>query len=179
MKEVFTGPQHLDRKISRRSRFNTKYVGKPSRLNPDNSSDKSSLAMNKNTITLLLILALSWMSCVPPESQVAANEPMTPFDFIISTIWFFLTGLMILYIMVLRPKQLGEQEHENFIKGLKKNDGVITSGGIYARVVGVRDDFVTVEIAQNVRVKVKPEDIHPSRDKGAGEKTDSANKKDK
>ena len=40
------------------------------------------------------------------------------------------------------------------LANLKKNDEIITSGGLYGRVLALADDVVTVEIAPNVRVRV-------------------------
>ncbi|HEX9880516.1 MAG TPA: preprotein translocase subunit YajC, partial [Candidatus Binatia bacterium] len=37
---------------------------------------------------------------------------------------------------------------------LKKNDEVITSGGIYGKVVALTDSVITLEVAQNVRIRV-------------------------
>ena len=37
---------------------------------------------------------------------------------------------------------------------LKKNDEVMTSGGIYGKVVALKDDEVTLEVAPNVRLRV-------------------------
>jgi preprotein translocase subunit YajC len=40
------------------------------------------------------------------------------------------------------------------LSNLKEGDQVITSGGIYGRITGIRDDKVTLEISDKVRVKV-------------------------
>ncbi len=84
---------------------------------------------------------------------------MGPHDFIINTVMFFLLGLFIYYMLVLKPQQ-EQQIEKKKIQSLKKNDRVVTSGGIFGRVVSVAEDAVTIEIAQNVRIRVKPSHVH-------------------
>jgi preprotein translocase subunit YajC len=40
------------------------------------------------------------------------------------------------------------------LSNLKEGDNVLTSGGIYGRITGIKDDRITVEISDKVRVKV-------------------------
>ena len=65
----------------------------------------------------------------------------------------------IFYFLVIRPQQTKIKAQESMIKGLKKGDRVVTTGGIIARVSGVFDDHVLLEIANGVRVKFQPAKI--------------------
>ncbi len=95
-------------------------------------------------------------SVVPVSAQ--PNQPaMSPAEFITSTVWYFLIGLAIYWMLVLKPSQAKQDAQKEFLDNLKKNDEVMISGGIFGRVFGVRPEFITVEIAQNVRVKVRPD----------------------
>jgi len=60
----------------------------------------------------------------------------------------------VFYFLIIRPQQQKQNEHTKMLANLKKNDEVITSGGLYGRVQTISDDVVTVEIAPNVRVRV-------------------------
>ena len=60
----------------------------------------------------------------------------------------------IFYLLILRPQQQKQKEHRVMLSNLKKNDDIITSGGLYGKVIQIADDIVTVEIAPNVRVRV-------------------------
>ncbi|MEO8604110.1 MAG: preprotein translocase subunit YajC [bacterium] len=60
----------------------------------------------------------------------------------------------IFYFMLIRPQQQKQKEHKLLLANLKKNDEVITTGGMYGRVMSLTDEIVTVEIAPNVRVRV-------------------------
>jgi preprotein translocase subunit YajC len=56
--------------------------------------------------------------------------------------------------MVIRPQQKKSKDHQAMLNKLKKNDEVMTSGGIYGKVVALTDNVVTLEVAPNVRIRV-------------------------
>lgn len=58
------------------------------------------------------------------------------------------------YLFLVRPQQKQRKELEQQISSIKKDDTILTAGGIYARVVAVKEQEVEAEIAQNVRVKI-------------------------
>jgi preprotein translocase subunit YajC len=61
---------------------------------------------------------------------------------------------VIFYFLLIRPQQKRAKDHRTLLSNLKLGDQVLTSGGIYGRVTGLRDDVVTVEISDKVRVKI-------------------------
>jgi preprotein translocase subunit YajC len=61
---------------------------------------------------------------------------------------------VIFYFLLIRPQQKQRKEHQSLLSNLKVGDNVLTSGGIYGRITGIKDDKVTVEISDKVRVKV-------------------------
>lgn len=62
--------------------------------------------------------------------------------------------LLIFYFLLIRPQQKRAKEHKSMVSGLKRGDNVITSSGIYGRVVGIDGQVVTLEIAKNTHVRV-------------------------
>jgi preprotein translocase subunit YajC len=60
----------------------------------------------------------------------------------------------IFYFLLIRPQQKRAKDHRALLSSLKVGDQVLTSGGIYGRVTGLRDDVITLEISDKVRVKV-------------------------
>jgi len=62
---------------------------------------------------------------------------------------------VILYFLLIRPQQKRSREHENMVANLKRNDEIITSGGIYGRVSAISDKALTLEIAPNVRIRLE------------------------
>jgi preprotein translocase subunit YajC len=58
------------------------------------------------------------------------------------------------YFLMLRPQQRRVKTLQNAIANLKKNDQVVTSGGILGKIVKVDDQYVELEIAPTVKIKV-------------------------
>jgi preprotein translocase subunit YajC len=61
---------------------------------------------------------------------------------------------VVFYFLLIRPQQKKAKEHQNYLANLKKGDRVITGGGIHGQITGITDSVITLEIAENVRVKV-------------------------
>lgn len=61
---------------------------------------------------------------------------------------------VIFYFLLIRPQQKKAKEHQAFLNNLRKGEKVITNGGIHGRITGLTDNTVTLEIADNVRIKV-------------------------
>src|SRR5579862_2166044 len=84
--------------------------------------------------------------------------------------------IAVIYLLVFRPQQQKAKEHKLMLANLKKNDEIITNGGLYGRVMALADDVVTVEIAPNVKVRVSRPQIATvvlavkASDRSAGEK---------
>lgn len=60
-----------------------------------------------------------------------------------------------MYFLIIRPQQKRQKEHQAMLGKLAAGDEVVTSGGILGRIVEIGDNFVTLEIAENVRIKVQ------------------------
>ena len=66
----------------------------------------------------------------------------------------------IFYFMIIRPQQRQQKTHKAYLEGLKKGDEVITNGGLIGRISGVQGDVLTLEIANNVRVRVLKDQVN-------------------
>ena len=62
---------------------------------------------------------------------------------------------LIFYFLVWRPQRKQQQERDQMLKGIKKNDRVVTTGGLLGVVTSVRDDEITLKVdeAQKVRIR--------------------------
>ncbi len=74
---------------------------------------------------------------------------------------------VVFYMFLIRPQQKRAKEHEAKINAVQKNDDVVTAGGLMGKVTKVADDYVEVEIASNVRVKVVKSTIANVQPRGA------------
>jgi preprotein translocase subunit YajC len=63
--------------------------------------------------------------------------------------------VVIFYFLLIRPQQKKQKEHQAMLGKLSEGDEVVTAGGILGRIVEVGDQFLTLEIADNVRIKVQ------------------------
>ncbi len=73
----------------------------------------------------------------------------------LSTIIFLLGFILIFYFMLWRPQSKKAKEHQQLTSNLKKDDEVITNGGLLGRVIKVTEQFLVLEIATGVDVVVK------------------------
>jgi len=69
---------------------------------------------------------------------------------------FLLMGLLIVvfYFFMIRPQSKRQKELKKFQDSLENGKNVVTQGGIFGKVREVKDNYVVVEIADNVRIKV-------------------------
>ena len=61
----------------------------------------------------------------------------------------------VFYVLIIRPQQKKLDQHGQMLKALRRGDRVVTSGGIVGTISKLEgDDYLIVEIAENVRVKI-------------------------
>ena len=65
----------------------------------------------------------------------------------------------IFYFLLIRPQQQKAKKMRELLSNLKKDDMVVTSGGIHGKITGLTDTIATLEIAPNVRIKVSRSQI--------------------
>src|SRR5262249_21154383 len=80
--------------------------------------------------------------------------------------------IAIFYFLLIRPQTQQAKEHSKMLKELKRNDEVVTTGGIVGTITDLGEKLVTVECAPNVRVRVERTKISSisSYGKAAGKK---------
>lgn len=61
---------------------------------------------------------------------------------------------VVFYFFMIRPQTKRQKEIKKQRESMKQGDSVVTSGGIYGKVRDIKDTTITIEIAENVRIKV-------------------------
>ena len=61
----------------------------------------------------------------------------------------------VFYFLIIRPQRQKQGEHQKMIQALRKNDDVITIGGIHGTIVNVKDSSVVLRVADNVKMEVQ------------------------
>lgn len=67
---------------------------------------------------------------------------------------FILIIIGIFYVIVFLPNQRRQKKLQNMISNLKSGDKVVTSGGIYGTIVGIKDDRIQLRVAENVKIEL-------------------------
>lgn len=73
---------------------------------------------------------------------------------------------VIFYFLLIRPQQKRQKEHKNMVAGLAKGDEIVTMGGILGKITAVDDNFITVEIAKGIEVRVQRVSVQAMMPKG-------------
>lgn len=99
-------------------------------------------------IKFLAVLFSSAMA-MAQTAPAAGQQPS-----ILEAIFPFIIMFVILYFMILRPQMKKQKDHQSFVTTLKRGDEVITQSGILGKIEGLTEQFVTLEIADGVRIKM-------------------------
>ena len=88
----------------------------------------------------------------PAQAQAAAPAGGGS---MLSTLLFPLLLVAVMYFLMIRPQMKRQKEHRGMLEKLGNGDEVITNGGVAGVVREIGDHFITVEIADNVRIRVQ------------------------
>jgi len=88
--------------------------------------------------------------------------------------FFLILIVMMLFLPLLNKK---DKKRQKRITELKKHDRVVTSGGIYGSVVAMDEHTVTLEVAKDVRMKLKRSSVFDLEKPGDAPKDEPAKKK--
>ena len=115
--------------------------------------------------TLSLVALLTPM-IASAQTAVAAVPPQPTFSEVISKMApMFLIVFVVFHFFIIKPQKKKEEDHVALLKELKVGESIVTSSGIIGRVAMIASDAITVEIAQNVKVKFSPSSILKREDK--------------
>jgi preprotein translocase subunit YajC len=98
----------------------------------------------------------------PAWAQASPGPAGSPYGFMFMMVAF----VIIFYFMLIRPQQKKAKEHQAMLGKLSSGDEIVTTGGILGRIVEVGDAFITLEVADGVRLKVQKGQIASLMPKG-------------
>ncbi|HBW82965.1 MAG: preprotein translocase subunit YajC [Gammaproteobacteria bacterium] len=80
---------------------------------------------------------------------------------------FLFGGMFVLFYFVLwRPQSKRAKEHKELVDGIDKGDEVMTSGGLMGKVTRVNEEYVAIEVAKEVELKLQKSAIAAALPKG-------------
>ena len=101
---------------------------------------------------------------IPAAWAQAPGAPGGPSQ--VSFLVFMGLFVAMFYFLLIRPQQKKAKEHQSLVSKLSAGDEVVTGGGLLGRITEVGDTFVTLEVADGVRVKVQKFQITSLMPKG-------------
>ena len=117
------------------------------------------LELNLSLAALFLLAGSAWAGspAIPAGSTPVANgvapaASQQPAGFMAFMPFLLMFG--VLYFLILRPQQKKLKEQQQMLTSLKHGDEIVTASGILGKVAGITDKVVTVEVADNVKVKM-------------------------
>jgi preprotein translocase subunit YajC len=72
----------------------------------------------------------------------------------------------VFYFFLIRPQMKQAREHKQMVEALAKGDEIVTGGGLLGRITRIGDNFIIVEIAPNIEVKVQKHSVTAILPKG-------------
>ena len=74
--------------------------------------------------------------------------------------------VLIFYFLLIRPQNKRRKEHQALVTGLSKGDEIVTAGGIVGQINKVEDDFVKVQVGENVEMRIQKSAVGATLPKG-------------
>ncbi|CAK0751545.1 preprotein translocase subunit YajC [Gammaproteobacteria bacterium] len=73
---------------------------------------------------------------------------------------------VVFYFALIRPQTKRAKEHDAMVATLTRGDEVVTTGGLLGKIIEVGDNFVLIEVADNIQVKVQKQAVSSLMPKG-------------
>ncbi|MBS0287277.1 MAG: preprotein translocase subunit YajC [Proteobacteria bacterium] len=106
------------------------------------------------------LIALSLFATTAYAADPAQGQSM------ISSLLMIGGFIFIMYFVAIRPQTKRAKEHQQLITNIAKDDEVITAGGIVGKVLRVSEQFIVINIAEGIEVKVQKQAISATVPKG-------------
>ena len=95
----------------------------------------------------------AWAAEAPQQGGIMS---MLPLFILFAVFWFFL----------IRPQMKQAKEHKTMVEALAKGDEVVTNGGMLGKIKEIGENFILLEIAKEVQVKIQRNAISTVLPKG-------------
>lgn len=73
---------------------------------------------------------------------------------------------VVFYFLLIRPQTKRVKEHKQMVDSLTKGDEIVTNGGLLGRITQIGDNFIVLEIAPSLEVKVQRHSVAAVMPKG-------------
>jgi preprotein translocase subunit YajC len=98
-------------------------------------------------------------------SDAMAADPLAQGDALTSFLPLIVI-FVIFYFLLIRPQSKKAKVHKQMVEALAKGDEIVTNGGILGKIVKIGDNFVALEVAEGMQVKVQRSAVSTLMPKG-------------
>ncbi len=84
------------------------------------------------------------------QSQPAAKPQAS----IITGLLPFILVFVIFYLLIIMPSRKKQKKHKEMVEALKPGEKIVTTGGIYGTIMGVKPDRLEIKISSNVKIEI-------------------------
>ena len=81
-----------------------------------------------------------------PQTEGGGNPIFTLLPFVVM--------FAVLYFLILKPQIKKQKDQQKMVDALEKGDKIVTNGGIHGIITNIKDDILTVKIAENTRIEL-------------------------
>lgn len=81
-------------------------------------------------------------------------------------IFILVAFALVFYFIVWRPQSKRTKEHRELVSSISKGDEIVTNGGMLGKVIKVEDQFLLVEVADKVEVRLQKSAVSAALPKG-------------
>jgi preprotein translocase subunit YajC len=93
------------------------------------------------------------------EAAAQAATPEAPGPSLINALFLPVMLIVVFYFLLIRPQQKKQKEHRAMLEALSVGTEIVTGGGVLGKVTELGEQFITVEIADGVKVKIQRHSI--------------------
>ena len=104
-------------------------------------------------VSMFSLIDNAYAMAPPPGAEVGPVDTLMSFAPLILL-------MVIFYFFIIRPQNQKQQEQKEMIDALSEGVRIQTTGGLIGTVVKVKEDEVTLEVANDVRVKINRNYVH-------------------
>jgi len=103
-----------------------------------------------------LFISDAWAQAAPAAAQPGLLEALLPFIIL----------FVVFYFLLIRPQSKRAKEHKSMLEALREGDEVVSNGGLLGRVTQLGENFVELDLGNEVRVKLQRGSIATVMPKG-------------
>jgi preprotein translocase subunit YajC len=100
-----------------------------------------------------LLISPAWAQAAAPSDGLSMFLPL-------------IIIFVLFYFLLIRPQNKKQKEHRQMVEALSSGDEIVTAGGVLGKITDVAEQFVTVEVANGVTIKVQRHTIAAVMPKG-------------